>query len=135
MPRPTRQPEPAWFGSARRRGQPLRPDDEVPGLDARDREPVRVRPGVVGEALANLRLGVRLNDQQGAQACGLGSGERPREEDQAFIGEGVHESGVVSRVWLGGDPAVAPARARFADDGVVAHRAWAIREWKVFWSR
>jgi len=51
-----------------RGGEPLRRDDEVPRLDARDHEPVRVHPGVVGEASADLVFGLGIDDQQGAQA-------------------------------------------------------------------
>jgi len=118
-----------------RGGQPLRPDHELPRFDARERKPVRVRPWVLGEAIADRALAVGLHDQKDAQASVLGSGERPREDDQAVVGEVVHKSGVVRDVWLGADPAVDPARARLADDGVVAHRARASRKWKVFCSR
>ncbi len=87
------------------------------------------------EAAADLVVVVCVDDQQGAQASALGSGEWPGEEDEAFVGEGVHERGVIGHIRLRGDSALDPARARFADDGVVAHRARPIREWKLFWSR
>ena len=76
-----------------------------------------------------------FDDQQRAQAPDFGSGERPGEEDEALVGEVVHERGVIGDAGLRGDSALGPARAGFADDGEVAHRARAIREWKVFRSR
>jgi hypothetical protein len=104
-------------------------------LDASDHEPVRADPGVVVQAPADLVLAVGAHDQQGAQAAGLGAGERAREEDHALLGEPVHECGVVGDVRLRGNPAVDEAGACPADDGVEAHRARAIREWNVFWRR
>jgi hypothetical protein len=62
---------------------------------------------------------------------GLGSRERPGEEDEALVGERVHEGGVIAGVRLCGDASVDPAGARLADDDVVAHRARAMSECKV----
>jgi hypothetical protein len=58
-----------------------------------------------------------------------------REENQALLGEAVHECGVVGEVGLRRDPTVEEAGAGLADDGVEAHRARAITVWNVFWRR
>lgn len=92
-------------------------------------------PRVVGEAVADLVVVVCVHDRQRTEESVLGSGEWPGEVHEAFVGEPVHEGGVVGHIRLCGDAAPGPAGARFADDGVLAHRARAIREWKVFWSR
>jgi len=108
-------------------GEQLCPDDDVPRLDARDHEPVRVHPGVVGEASADLVFGLGIDDQQDAQAPALRPGERPCEQDKSLVGECVHERGVLVHGWLTGDPSVRPARTRFPDDGEVSHLGRAIR--------
>jgi hypothetical protein len=92
-------------------GEPLRPDDDVPRLDARDHEPVRVHPGVVGEASADLVFGLGIDDQQGAQAPALCPGERPCEQDESLVGECVHEPGVIVHGWLAIPPSIQPGTA------------------------
>src|SRR5829696_4277126 len=54
--------------SAGRLGDPLRPDDDVPGLDAGDHEPFRVCPGIVGELVPDPVAVFGVDDQQHAQA-------------------------------------------------------------------
>ena len=91
-----------------------------------------------GSSARRLRISSSLSashDQQCAHATAFAAGERSGEEQEALVGEVVHERGVIGHGGLVGDPAVGPARACFADDGVGAHRARAIRERYVFWRR
>jgi hypothetical protein len=93
-----------------------------------------VDPRVVSQAVADLVFAVGVDDQC-AHATAFAAGERSGEEQEALVCEVVHERGVIGHGGLVSDPAVGPARACFADNGVGAQRARAIRERYVFWRR
>src|SRR6266702_813287 len=103
-------------------GEPLGADEGVPGLDAGGHDPLREFPWVFGEAAVDVRFAWRACDQQNADAAPFAAGERPGEEDEALLGECVHERGVVAGAGLlkGAFP-VGPGRPGIAGDSVVTH--------------
>lgn len=92
------------YGRGGRGGEPLCADEDVPWLDAGDLQ--SLGPRVVGEAEVDVGFAVCREDEQRAQAPPPGSCERPGEEEEALLGERVHEGGVVAEPWLCVDPSV-----------------------------
>ena len=106
----------------RDRRESLRADENPPRLDARNHELLSGRPRVIGQTAVDLGLAFRVDHEQRAKAPVLGAGERACEQDDAVVGERVHERRVVADARLLHRPAsVGPAGPCLADDGEVAH--------------
>ena len=74
------------------------------------------RPRVLGEAAVDYMFIVGVDDHQHAQVGVFGSAKRAGEEDEALIGKGAHERGVIGDSRLRGDPSVGPGWAGLSDD-------------------
>jgi hypothetical protein len=96
-------------------GEAFGADKQVPRLDGLDPELLAACPRVFGEAVLDVGLAFCVDDQQRAEASMFGAGERPREQDEAILGERVHERSVVADAWLlQGSVSVCPARSSFS---------------------
>jgi hypothetical protein len=104
--------------------EPLCTDEEIPGLNARGRDLIRCLPRVVGEPSAYVGTAGSLCDEENPDSIVFGAGQRTSEHDYAFVGEPVHEFGVVGHAGLvEGSFAVDPCPACFASDRVKGHPA------------
>src|SRR5581483_66158 len=99
-------------------------DEKRPRLDRCGRDAVRTLPWVGSESLDDLGLVGGVGDEQDADPAAVGARERSGEEDEALVGESVHEGCVVGQTWLvEGALAFRPPRTCFPVHGEQTHRS------------